>query len=99
MAVGLLLFCVDACEGLTARVRGCAQGHIPPPGSTGVPSLWHHCFWGRGLKSLGITDLEGKVAYPILFLTGRLQLPDIFIFVKVSRKVNDTKKWNKVPSN
>ncbi len=39
----VLLCCVDACVciGLIMRVRGCAQHFMPPPGSVGVPSLFH----------------------------------------------------------
>ncbi len=42
-------------------LRNCAQCYMPPPGSMGVPGLWHRYFGGRGLKSLVTSGVDGKL--------------------------------------
>ncbi len=61
MAVRLLFLCgcINAHVGLIVCLRSCAR-YMPPPGSMGVPSLWHCYFGGRRLKSLGTPVLNNK---------------------------------------
>ncbi len=58
-----LLFFFDShvCIGLIVRVRSCAQRYMPPPGSMGVTSLWHHYCGDHRPKSSGNPVLKHRI--------------------------------------
>ncbi len=51
---------IDAHVCLIVCVGGCAQRYMPPPGSVGVPSLWHRHFGGCRSKSLETPSVDDK---------------------------------------